>query len=108
MFTLRFSLNSPALLALNQSLQIETEVTCTSCANCVDFSHHQQWNHNSGWKNTLNNFRLIVQPLLLFWLIYPQVSAFEQRINACPNTVADSLWVITHLKLNEEKLRVST
>ncbi|MCC5602229.1 IS701 family transposase [Nostoc favosum] len=70
------SLNSPALLALNQSLQIETEVTGTSCANCVDFSHHQQWNHDSGWKNTLNNLRLIVQPLLLFWLIYPWLDIF--------------------------------
>ncbi|BAZ02724.1 transposase [Tolypothrix tenuis PCC 7101] len=37
-----------------------------------------------------------------------QVSAFQQRINASPNTVADRLWVTTHLKPNEEKLRVST
>ncbi|QKQ72004.1 IS701 family transposase [Nostoc sp. TCL240-02] len=70
------SLNSPAFLALNQSLQIETEVIGTSYVNCVDFSHHQQWNHNSGWKNTLNNLRLIVQPLLLFWLIYPWLDIF--------------------------------
>lgn len=37
-----------------------------------------------------------------------QVSAFQQRINACPNTVADRLWVTTNLKPDEEKLRVST
>lgn len=37
-----------------------------------------------------------------------QVSAFQQQINACPNTVADRLWVTTHLKPDEEKLRVST
>ena len=37
----------------------------------VVFSNHPQWNHKSGWKNTLNNLRLIIQPLLLFWLIYP-------------------------------------
>lgn len=37
-----------------------------------------------------------------------QVLAFQQRINACPNTVADRLWVTTHLKHDEEKLRVST
>nr|MDZ8098107.1 IS701 family transposase [Nostoc sp. DedSLP01] len=30
----------------------------------------------SGWKNTLNNLRLIIQPLLLFWLIYPWLSIF--------------------------------
>jgi SRSO17 transposase len=70
------SLNSPVFLALNQSLPIETDVTGTSCASYVDFSHHQQWNHDSGWKNTLNNLRLIVQPLLLFWLIYPWLDIF--------------------------------
>jgi transposase len=37
-----------------------------------------------------------------------QVSVFQQRINACPNTVADRLWVTTHLKPDEEKPRVST
>ncbi|MBD0390350.1 MAG: IS701 family transposase, partial [Nostoc sp. C3-bin3] len=62
------SLNSPALLALNQSRQIETEGQRNSH---IDFSNHQQWNHQCGWKNVLNNLRLIVQPLLLFWLIYP-------------------------------------
>ncbi len=62
-FTLRISLNSPALLGLNKSRQIETEVKENSD---VDFSNHQQWNHECGWKNTLNNLRLIAQPLLLF------------------------------------------
>jgi hypothetical protein len=28
------------------------------------------------WKNPLNNLRLIVQPLLLFWLIYPWLDIF--------------------------------
>jgi len=37
---------------------------------------NQQWNHQSGWKNALNNLRLIVQPLLLFWLIYPWLNIF--------------------------------
>ena len=61
------SLNSPALLSLNQSGQTEPNV---EQSNYVDFSKNQQWNHESGWKNALNNLRLIVQPLLLFWLIY--------------------------------------
>ncbi len=67
------SLNSPAFLALDESEQIETEVQKNYWG---DFSNHQQWNHESGWKNVLNNFRLIVQPLLLFWLIYPGVDIF--------------------------------
>ena len=29
------------------------------------FSSHPQWNHQSGWKNVLNNFRLIIQPIIL-------------------------------------------
>ncbi len=62
------SLNFPEFLGLNKSCQIETEVQENRD---VDFSNHKQWNHEYGWKNTLNNLRLIVQPLLIFWLIYP-------------------------------------
>jgi hypothetical protein len=50
------SLNSPVFSSLNQSRQLETEAQETSH---VDFSNHPQWNHESGWKNTLNNLRLI-------------------------------------------------
>ena len=67
------SLNSPAFLAFNQSREITPEIKQTSS---VDFSNHKQWNHDSGWKNTLNNLRLIVQPLLLFWLVYPWLNIF--------------------------------
>jgi SRSO17 transposase len=67
------SLNSPAFLALNQSRKLDST---RQDNNSVDFSKHQQWNHKSGWKNTLNNLRLIVQPLLLFWLIYPWLDIF--------------------------------
>jgi hypothetical protein len=61
------SLNSPVFLGLNQSRQLETKAQKNID---VDFSNHPQWNHESGWNNTLNNLRLIIQPLLLFWLIY--------------------------------------
>jgi hypothetical protein len=37
-----------------------------------------------------------------------QVVGFEQRINTEPLTIADRLWVKTHLKLEEEELRVSS
>ena len=67
------SLNSPSLLGLNKSRKIEPELQENSS---VDFYGHQQWNHESGWKNTLNNLRLIAQPLLLFWLIYPWIHIF--------------------------------
>lgn len=37
-----------------------------------------------------------------------QVERFQQRINDQPMAIADRLWVTTHLKSEEEKLRVST
>jgi SRSO17 transposase len=44
--------------------------------NSIELTMHEQWNHESGWKKTLNNLRLIIQPLILFWLIYPWLSVF--------------------------------
>jgi len=70
------SLNSPAFLSLNQSSQILPEVKED---NSVNFSSHQQWNHENGWKNILNNLRLIVQPLLLFWSLHPWLDIFPNE-----------------------------
>jgi hypothetical protein len=67
------SLNSPAFLALNQSRQIQPK---SEENNAIDFDNHQQGNHQTGWNNTLNNLRLIIQPLFLFWLIYPWLDVF--------------------------------
>ena len=67
------SLSSPAFLALTRKSEITPQIKQTTS---VDFSHHQQWNHGFGWKNTLNNLRLIVQPLLVFWSIYPWLNIF--------------------------------
>jgi hypothetical protein len=86
------SLNSPAFLNLNKSVQIETKGPENSY---VDFSNHQQCHHECGWKNILNNLRLIVQPLLLFWLIYPWVDIFPrftvitgiQSFNCCHESI---------------------
>jgi hypothetical protein len=72
-FTLPISLNAPAFLDLNKSRQIASERQENSA---VDFSNHQLWNHEGGWKNTLNNLRLILQPLLLIWLISPWLDIF--------------------------------
>lgn len=69
------SLNSPTLIDLNKS-SLPTDI---KEINSVNFSNHQQWNHEIGWKNTLNNLRLIVQPLLLFWWILPWLDVFPNR-----------------------------
>jgi len=37
---------------------------------------HPQWNSRGGWKNTLNNFRLIVQPTMVLWLLFPWLEVF--------------------------------
>ena len=61
------SLNTQVFLSLNTSdlANSQTEIST------IDFSTHPQWNHQTGWKNVLNNFRLIIQPTLLLWLVFP-------------------------------------
>ncbi|MEO0839697.1 MAG: IS701 family transposase [Cyanobacteria bacterium J06643_5] len=66
------SLNSQAFLSLNYNNTTENRAV----NNSTDFSIHQQWNHEVGWKNTLNNIRLIIQPTLLLWIIYPWLDIF--------------------------------
>lgn len=66
------SLNSLAFLSLNQS-RFPADV---KESDSINFANHQQYNSASGWKNTLTNLRLIVQPLLLFWWILPLIDIF--------------------------------
>jgi hypothetical protein len=76
---LMISLNTQSFLSLNSS-----EVTEKSTQININFASHPQWNHQSGWKNILNNFRLIIyakryplgQPSLLLWLIFPWLELF--------------------------------
>jgi hypothetical protein len=67
------SLNSQDFLSLNQSTPIEQKILKKTSEK---FSNHEQWNQENEWKNTLNNLRLIIQPLILFWLIYPWLNIF--------------------------------
>jgi hypothetical protein len=71
---LMISLNSPAFLSLNPSCQSDTEIQPT-----LDFSSHQQWNPQRGWKNVLNNLRLIIQPTLALSLIFPWLVVFPNH-----------------------------
>ena len=49
----------------------------TSSSSVVDkFSTHPWWNQGTGWKNLLNNLRLILQPFVLFNLIRPWLKVF--------------------------------
>ena len=61
------SLNSLAFLSLNLGARTQSN----PINNSANFSAHQEWNHQSGWKNTLKTFSLFIQPILVFWWIYP-------------------------------------
>ena len=69
---LMISFNTPALLSLNSSSLPNAEASETN----IDLVSHPQWNHQIGWKNVLNNVRLIIQPSLLLWLIVPWLEIF--------------------------------
>lgn len=44
-----------------------------------NFTLHQQWSNQVGWKTTLNNLRLIIQPSILFSMIIPWLYIFPNR-----------------------------
>jgi SRSO17 transposase len=64
---LMISLNTQVFLSLNTSDSENCEVKIST----IDLTTHPQWNDRTGWKNVLNNIRLIIQPTLLLWLICP-------------------------------------
>ena len=41
------------------------------------FRKHECWDEGSGWKNILNNLRLIIQPFIFFNLIKPDLIVFS-------------------------------
>ncbi|WP_420870911.1 hypothetical protein [Gloeocapsopsis dulcis] len=40
------------------------------------FPEHDWWNEGSGWKNLLNNLRLVIQPFIFFNLLKPWLRVF--------------------------------
>ena len=62
------SLNTQAFGASNSDNTPQSEASNTN----TDLTSHPQWNSPTGWKNVLNNVRLLVQPSLLLWLIFPR------------------------------------
>ena len=57
---------------MNSSSINNSEASITN----LDLESHPEWNHQTGWKNVLNNVRLIIQPSLLLWLIVPWLEIF--------------------------------
>lgn len=63
---------------LKQS-QAQSNSNISDPESVADFARHQQWSDKEGWKTTLNNFRLIIQPTILFWMIIPWLNIFPNR-----------------------------
>jgi AIPR protein len=72
---LMVSLSSQALLSLTQPPPAQSQRE----ALVNKFANHRQWNHPNGWKNCLNNLRLIIQPIILLWSILPWLQVFPNR-----------------------------
>ena len=43
----------------------------------TEFTKHAWWNEEKGWKNLLNNLRLVLQPFIFFNLVQPWLKVFS-------------------------------
>lgn len=69
---LMISLNTQAFISLNSECVPLSNVSKIN----TDLTFHPQWNFPTGWKNVLNNVRLLIQPSFLLWLIFPWLEVF--------------------------------
>ncbi|MBL1202523.1 MAG: hypothetical protein FWK04_26510 [Nostoc sp. GBBB01] len=59
-------MNNHSALELNQI----TDTIATK------FCEHDWWDFGQGWKNLLNNLRLVIQPFIFFNLLKPWLGVF--------------------------------
>jgi len=43
----------------------------------LKYSEHEWWNFSGGWKSTLNNLRLIIQPYVFYNFLKPWLLIFD-------------------------------
>jgi hypothetical protein len=72
------SSHSQDLCSLNQSQALSSSKGASK-ESIADFTLHSQWSNKRGWKPTLNNLRLIIQPTILFWMIIPWLEVVPNR-----------------------------
>ncbi len=60
-------------------LDANSQVSSRKSDSCFPFSHHPWWDDGNSWKSSLNNLRLIIQPLIFFYLIQPWLSVFPSQ-----------------------------
>jgi SRSO17 transposase len=71
------SLQSSAFRTIEDSSVKEVETARVEQPALLVPSLHQWWDRGSGWKNTLNNMRLVIQPYVCFWLLLPWLRLLE-------------------------------
>lgn len=69
---LMVSLNTQPFLSLQLSDRANKETVNRQNSSFI----HSQWNYQNGWKNILNNLRLVIQPTLLLCLLSPWLDIF--------------------------------
>ncbi len=65
---LMVSLYSPAL---------QTSASTLKPLDTSTVKRHPRWVVSAGWKHTLNNLRLLIQPFLCLWMVLPWLSVFS-------------------------------
>jgi len=64
--------------ALNPSQETASGTARSNLDNIISkFPTHEWWDTGTGWKNLLNNLRLIIQPFVLFNLLKPWLEVFS-------------------------------
>lgn len=56
-----------------------SQVSTPKASSCFSFSHHPWWEKGNTWKSSLNNLRLIIQPLIFYHLIKPWFDLFPNQ-----------------------------
>lgn len=57
----------------------DSQVSTLKSVSSKPFSHHPWWETGHTWKSSLNNLRLIIQPLIFWHLITPWLSVFPNQ-----------------------------
>jgi len=63
--------------ALQASEQESVPPTPPPAPEVERFPEHRWWDTGQGWKNVLNNLRLILQPFVFGWLLWPWMLLFD-------------------------------
>ena len=71
---LMISLHTPPLRQSTESVTPDPDTD--NDHSLLRMSKHPHWQPDRGWKNTLNNIRVLMKPSLLFWAIVPWFQVF--------------------------------